>query len=217
MSTELVVLPLQTADGRPLVHKFYRQRGPTQGLLVTFPGAHYGVDGPLLYYPSLALLHAGWDTLAVTYGFQSAGGDLKARDLSGLLQECRQAVEGALAGRAYPRVALVGKSLGTGVVAHLCRDLPVLAGAQAAYLTPMLGTPFFDPAFAETRNPAFVALGTADRYYDAEALEQLRRRREFRLTVVEGADHSMNVPGDLEASLANMARVVRETVDFLLA
>ncbi len=212
-----MVLPLQTADGRPLVHKFYRQRGPTQGLLVTFPGAHYGVDGPLLYYPSLALRQAGWDTLAVTYGFQSAGADLKARDLSGLLQEYRQAVEQALAERAYPRIALLGKSLGTGVVARLCRDLPALAGARAAYLTPMLGTPFFDPAFAETSNPAFVALGTADRFYDPEALERLRAQRGFQLTPVEGADHSLNIPGDLEASIANMARVVRETVEFLLA
>ena len=73
MMYELANLDLKTADGRPLIHKFYRQSEMAEGLLLVFPGNHYGVDGPLLFYPSELLRDLGWDTLAVSYGFQTAG------------------------------------------------------------------------------------------------------------------------------------------------
>jgi hypothetical protein len=73
---ELVSLGLQASDGRPLMHKFYRQAGDPAGLLIAFPGNHYGMDGPLLYYPCELLQAAGWDTLALSCRFQTAGQEL---------------------------------------------------------------------------------------------------------------------------------------------
>jgi hypothetical protein len=211
----LVKLPLKTADGRPLMHKHYRQREDARGLLVGFPGGHYGVDGPLLYYPSELLQVEGWDSLVVTYGYVTAGGELSVETAPALLSECQGALKQVLAERDYPRVALVGKSLGAGVAAYLCRQVEELAEARAAYLTPVLGSPFFDDVFSETQQPAYVAIGTKDRYYDKQVLDDLKESRPFELTVVEGADHSMDVRGDLRASLGAVERVVGETVAFL--
>lgn len=214
---ELTSLGLQTADGRPLPHKFYRQANDPVGLLITFPGNHYGMDAPLLYYPCELLQASGWDTLALSYGFQSAGGELADEALPGLIGETTAAVRAALAVRSYPRVALLGKSLGAGLVAYLCGAEPDLAQARAAYLTPALGTPLFDPLMARTSQPALLAIGTADRFYDREVLDKLRAARPLELVRVGGADHSMNVPGDLEASLAALQQVVTATVEFLTA
>jgi hypothetical protein len=71
--SELFPLPLLTSNGEPQVHKYRRQAGRTEGLLVTFPGNHYGVDGPLLYYPRSHFEAVGWDTFGLTYGYQSGG------------------------------------------------------------------------------------------------------------------------------------------------
>ena len=212
---ELLTLDLITADGRPLVHKFYRHENDSDSLLVTFPGNHYGIDGPLLYYPSEQLRFEGWDTLAVSYGFQTARKEPFEEGLDGLLQECQFAVRAALESRDYSRVGLVGKSLGAAVVAHLCATDPDLAAVRSGYLTPALGTPFFDPLFKSTAQPAFVAVGTADRFYSADSMEALQSARPFELTLVEAADHSMNVPGDLSASLAAVERVVGDLHSFL--
>jgi hypothetical protein len=76
-------------------------------------------------------------------------------------------------------------------------------------------TPLFDPIFTRTIQPAYLALGTADRFYDPQALEALRAARPVTLTVIEGADHSLDVAGDLEASIRAMRRVTREVVEFL--
>jgi len=101
------------------------------------------------------------------------------------------------------------------VVALLCQTEPYLAEARAAYLTPPLGVPFFDPIFSQTNQPAYLVLGTRDRFYDPQMLESLQEARLFELTVIEGADHSMDVAGDLEASLNAVKRVIGEVVEFL--
>ena len=213
--SELVRLPLKTSDGFPLVHKFYRQEGEPHGLLVTFPGEKYGVDGPLLYYLSEMMWASGWDTLAVTYGFQLTMEPFSADVIPGLLQECRSAVEEALTQRAYPRIGLAGKSLGAGVVAYLCQSEPSLAESRAVFFTPALGTPLFDPILVEIHHPSYIATGTQDRFYDPEILDTLRTSRHFELTVVEGADHSMDILGDIENSMMAVKKIVVEVVDFL--
>ena len=215
MMHELVNLDLKTVDGRPLIHKFYQQSEMAKGLLIVFPGNHYGVDGPLLYYPSELLRDLGWDTLAVSYGFQTAGKGPFEEGLDVLLDECRSAAKAAMKIRDYPRVGLVGKSLGAAVVAQLCANDESFAAARAGYFTPALGTPFFDPLFIDTSQPAFVAVGTADRFYSSEVLEELQTKKPFTLALIEDADHSMNVSGDLAASTQSVRKVVEELLAFL--
>lgn len=213
--TELVRLPLTTADGRPLVHKFFRHREEAAGLLVVLPGNLYGVDGALLYYPSLILGRRGWDTLAVTYGFQSTMGEAWGDAVAATLAECQAALRAALADRSYPRIGLMGKSMGSSVAARLCSSEPRLASCRTAYLTPLVGSPLFDTLFSQTTQPAYLALGTADPLCDLAALEGIRSVRPFELTLIDNADHSLYVEGDLEASFAALRRVTSEVVAFL--
>ena len=109
----------------------------------------------------------------------------------------------------------MGKSLGAAVVAYLCQTESSLVNARAAYLTPPIGTPMFDPIFSQTKQMAYLATGSDDRFYDPKVLETLRVPHLFKVTVIQGADHSMDVPGDLEASLEAVKLVVGEIVEFL--
>jgi hypothetical protein len=213
---EIVRLALQTADDRPLMHKFYRHEKGAAGLLVTFPGDNYGVDGPLLYYPSKILRESGWDTIAVTYGYQTAMAEMSLETIPGLIEECRRAVDVALVTQDYPHIGMVGKSLGANIVAHLCQVEPALKDARAVFLTPPLGNPLFDSSFGVLKQQAYLAMGTADRFYNAERLEILKVTRPFELTLIEGADHSMDIEGELEASLDAVKRVVSEVVAMLI-
>lgn len=208
-------LPLKTKNGRPLVTKFYRHEDEPGGLLVTLPGNHYGVDGPLLHYPSKLLWQAGWDTLALTYGYQSAANEFGHDEVPDVLQECQITLQFLLSERSYPCLGLIGKSLGCFVIAQLCNTLEILATAKCVYLTPPIGTPFFDQIFPMTEQVAHLAVGTKDRFYSPQALEELQGTRSFSLTLVEGADHSMDVAGDLNASLEAVGKVTQDVVKFL--
>lgn len=212
----LVKLPFVASDGSPLIHKFYRQEDEPSGLLVTLPGNHYGVDGPLLYYPSELLCTAGWDTLALTYGYQKAGEEFHHDMVPSVVQECQVAIQLTISKRDYPRIGLVGKSLGAFVIAQLCSMEEGFEAIRCVYLTPPIGTPFFDPFFLQTAQPAHLAIGTKDRFYQSQALEDLQAKRAFGLTLIEGADHSMDVAGDLDASIEAVRRVTQDGVEFLL-
>ena len=164
-------LPLRMHDGRPLPHTFFE--GDGAGLLIIFPGLHYGPEGPLLYHLSKQLQGSGGDTL-------------------------------------------FGKSLGTIVLVQLCSGGVVPDKALVAQLTPPIGSPQFDSAFAATRQPTYIAIGTADSFYSEPALAELQARRPVLVRVVKGADHGMDVAGDLTASLRAVGQVVEDTAAFFL-
>jgi acetyl esterase/lipase len=213
---DLIRLPVQTSDGRPLMHKFYQQRNTPEGLIVLLPGGNYGADGPMLYYIGEMLQASGWDSLALTYGYQSRMEELSLETIPGLVGECIAALQHVLAEREYPRIGLAGKSIGASVAAHICQVEPACEAARLVLLNPPLGHPFFDSTFLETRQAAFLATGTADRFYDQGALEALHASRVFELCVIENADHSMDVVGDLEASVEAVKQVVGDAAQFLI-
>lgn len=208
-------LQLRAADGRALVHKYYRQDEAAQGMLVILPGNHYGIDGPLLYYPNIALREKGWDTFALVYGFQSAAETFAPDMIPSLIEETSAAIQTVLLEREYPRLGLVGKSLGALLAAQLCSTEDRLSTARVAYLTPPLGTPFFDQLLEQTKQRALLAIGTDDRFYSAGALEAIRSRRSLVLTLVEHADHSMNISGGIGASIEAVRKVSMNVVAFM--
>lgn len=209
-------LDLFTADGRPLMHSFYQQEGDSRGILITFPGSHYGMYGPLLYYPSLLLREHGWDTLALSYGFQTAMEDPFTGGMEGMLEECTAASLHAVGRRDYPEIALVGKSLGCVVIAQLANHERIFQKAKLAYLTPVLGLPWFETTVRETGRPAYLAMGTADRFYDQETLQALQQQVDLQVQLVEGADHSLNFPGDLRKTVQVLNEVVEGLYRFII-
>ena len=214
MAVSLGHLSIEGDEGHPVVNVYHRQDGAARGLLVCLPGQSYGVDGPLLYYTKRVLLARGWDTLGLTYGFQSTMSELSAEVLAACLVEAKALVRAGRAERPYPRVGLLGKSLGSSILAWLCRDQEDLASSPAAFLTPLLGTPMFDASFAAGSGPAYLGIGTLDRFYDPAALERLQAQRAFQLRVVVGQDHGFDFNGHLETSLRDLRTVIDDLVGF---
>jgi hypothetical protein len=215
MMTDLKKLDIKDSDSRPLVHKYYKHPGITKGLVVTLPGNHYGVDGPLLYYPSKLLSNRNWDTLAITYGYQSRGEEFSVGIIADILKECEVAIRSCFKEKEYGRIGLIGKSLGALIIAQLCGSVDELASARAVYLTPPINTPFFGQLFLQTSQSAYMGMGTGDRFYKKEILEDLQSDRDFGLTIIENADHSMDIEGDFEATIGELKKVVEEVVEFL--
>ena len=146
--TDPTYLDLLAEDGRPLRHKYLQQPDAPEGLVVLLPGDNYGVEGPLLYYTGQELWELGWDTLAITYGYQSAGLPFNPLMIADVLGETLRAIKRALAERGYTRLVLVGKSLGAALAALLCQQLYSPAWTVVVYLTPPIG-PIFNPVFLE--------------------------------------------------------------------
>jgi len=212
--SQFAPLPLKTHDGRPLPHAFFE--GDSAGLLIILPGLHYGPEGPVHYLLTKKLQASGWDTLGLTYGFQSAMRFPWTDHVAETLSESAAALRAAVDHRAYPRIGVVGKSLGSIILAQLCAQGSLPDGANVAHLTPPIGNAMFDSTFASARQPAYIAIGTADSFYREQALADLRSRRPTLVRVVKDADHGIDVPGDLEATLRAVGQVVEDTASFFL-
>jgi predicted alpha/beta-hydrolase family hydrolase len=212
--SRFVPLLLKTHDGHPLPHTFFE--GDGAGLLVILPGLHYSSDGPLLYLLAKQLQGAGWDTLGLMYGFQALMSFPWTEHVAETLSETTDAIRAAIDHRAYSRVAIAGKSLGSMLLAQLCAPGVVPEDARVAHLTPPIGNATFDAVFASTRQPAYIAIGTADSFYSGEAVASLKARRSTLIRIVEGADHGMDVPGNLAASLRAVGQVVHDVETFFL-
>lgn len=195
----------------PVPHKFHQWEEETRHVAIVFPGMGYTADMPLLYYPSRLLLEAGADLLTVDYAYNRP--DFTALSGPGreqwLFADVSAACRAALAQRPYQRVTLIGKSLGTLAMAHLLATEPGLEGARTVWLTPLLSN---DRVWTELRRagrPAVVAIGTADRFYDATRIAEARATPDVDAVVIDGADHSLELRGDVLGSLAALERVLR--------
>jgi predicted alpha/beta-hydrolase family hydrolase len=205
----ITALDLTGQNSEPIPNKFFRQHEPAAELAIVFPGLRYTCDMPLLYYTTRLLVKRGADVLQLhtDYNrpdFESASPIARAQWIGS------DALAGLQAGqsqRSYERLVLVGKSIGTLAMGFL------LAGGTAPlaatiWLTPLLHQPLLVQAACLCTGPALFAVGEADSTYDANAIHQIQQATRAQVVVLEGANHSLEVPGDLKRSIQHLGTVM---------
>lgn len=206
-------------DGQPVPNRFLHPESAIDRLAVLLPGFGYTLDMPLFYYAEHLLLERGWDVLRVEYAygrlpaFRSAPDDERARWLR---EDTSAAYRAGLARRAYSRVALIGKSLGTLAMGHLLTSADRPSGeVRAIWLTPLLREEWLRARIERHAGPSLFVIGTADPHYDEGILDGLLAATGGEAVVVEGADHGMDVPGGPVASVRAVERAVAAMQRFL--
>ena len=201
---------------QPVTNRFYRPDQAAVRLGIVLPGLGYNCDMPLLYYPTKLLLARGADVLQLrpdynTLEFQSLPGEERARRAGA---DALAALRVGLAQRDYAQVILVGKSIGTMALAHLVSTEARLANAVTVWLTPVFRGRRVVEAAMQLEGPALFVAGTADNIFDAEAMSKVREATGADVLIVEGADHSMEIPGDVLRSLGVQDQVIHAIAEF---
>jgi predicted alpha/beta-hydrolase family hydrolase len=202
----------------PVPDTFLWQEKEARQVAIVLPGIGYTCHMPLLYYPSQVLLALGMDVLWVEYNYirrpdYRALSD--AEQKRWLFTDVTAACQIALAQRYYEQVALIGKSLGTTAISGLLAADATLAQSRDVWLTPVLRNDMVR-AQIKTRPRALVVMGTADPFYDPAYLAELQATTRNEVVVVEGADHSMEIQGDVWQSLKALERVTRAVQAFMM-
>lgn len=202
--------------GQPVPNSLIRQDGEADHLALLFPGIRYTAAMPLLHYSGRVLLALGADVVRVEYAygwsqeFAAASEDETDRWIAA---DARAAAEAALAQRAYRRVTLVGKSIGTLAMGHLLA-LPALQAAACVWLTPLLQYEGLRAQIKRGKQRSLFVIGTADRGYDPLTLSEAVEATGGQSLVVEGADHSLELPGSISHSLDVLKQVVQAVEAF---
>ena len=202
----------------PVPNTFLRQDEAAREIAIVLPGVGYTCHMPLLYYPSQVLLALGMDVLWVEYNYirrpdYRALSDAEQKQW--LFADVTAACQAALAQRSYQQVTLVGKSLGTVAMSHLLATDARFAQSRRVWLTPVLRN---DEVLAQIRHSgprALVAIGTADPFYDPAYLGDLQAAAKSKVVVVDGADHGLEIAGNVWQSLQILERVTRAIQAFV--
>lgn len=210
-------LPITGYGGESVPNEFLRQEGGADHLAVLLPGFAYGCDMPLFYYAENLLLDAGADVLRVEYAYHRRPGFRElpeAEQLAWLLADASAACRAGLIQRPYQAVTLVGKSLGTLAMGHLLTNEAWPGHVRAVWLTPLLRDDRLREQMHRFGGASLVAIGTDDTHHDPASLAGLTAAG-WEAVVVEGADHSLDIPGDVVASVRAVERVVAAVGSFL--
>jgi len=166
--------------------------------VVLLPGARYPTRAPLLWFVREVAVSRGYGVLEVL-DEPPVGADPFAW--------VRDRAQRALEHRPTELDVLVGKSLSSDL-AGLAAD----RGLPAIFLTPLLDRPEIVAALGRTPRPTLLVGGTADPTWRPELLPDNVMLDRLEL---DGLDHSLQLPGDPQASLHALRRVVKKADRFL--
>ncbi len=190
----------------------HRQKNGTGKLALVFPGFAYTCQMPLLYYSAVALRDNGYDVVMAEtdYAGREDFQGLSARERLELIRDDARAVySDAFSLMNYDRLILIGKSIGTIAIASLLQD--ALEGRRLAtvWLTPLLHNAEVIKAI---RNSAvrgmLLAIGTKDSEYVKQTLDSIVVGPGSTVLEIENADHSLEIRGDMKASLTAMGQLL---------
>jgi pimeloyl-ACP methyl ester carboxylesterase len=193
-----------------------RQKGPAPTLAVVYPGLNYTCDMPLLYYPARLLVEHGADVLQVhaDYTLPAFQSRERVEQVAWLGQDAQGAVQAGMKQRTYERLILIGKSIGTLSLAYLVTQ-GGYATATTIWLTPLLRQPWLAQAATQCRGPALFVAGGGDSTYDPATLARIQQASGAKTLILEDANHSLEIPGQLHQSLAWMSEYIQEIERFL--
>jgi hypothetical protein len=169
--------------------------------VILLPGRFYPTRAPALWFAREAAMAIGWSALEVR------GEPGEQDDELGWERRCANAAIEAAAGAGANQIVVIGKSLASLLAGEIAdRDLP------AVWLTPLLTEPSAIEGLARTRRPVLLAGGEADPTWRLDAVPA---DRPIEVLDLHGVDHSVQVPGDVIASLSALGRLTEGIIRFL--
>jgi hypothetical protein len=195
---------------------FNTQPNPTGHLGIILPGYRYSVDMAPLYYAGRILLDRGADLLRIEYAYYRTPflKQPEREQSKWISSDVFAACNTGLSYRSYEKITLVGKSLGTMAMGHLLSDSR-FQQATCVWLTPLLPVEWLTARIEQIHPRSLFMIGTADKFYRPDILRQLELVTKGNSLVIEGANHGLEIPGDIPKSLTALSQMVQAVQEFL--
>jgi hypothetical protein len=212
-AVEITTISIRGYGGRSVPNRLFRQAG-AQRLALILPGLRYTCDMPLLFYPARLMLQRGAAVLQVHSDYTQAAYQSASRSEQAhwLAEDTQAAYQAGLAAGDFRELILIGKSIGTLALASL-----VAGGVEAPsiWLTPLLRQSRLVEAALQQKGPALFIGSSSDPTFDPAQMQHIQDAGKGEGLVFPGADHSLEIPGDVLTSLGIMRQVVERIQAFL--
>ena len=211
-------LPILGFGGESIPNQYLLQADAPFDLTIFLPGMGYSCDMPLFYYIQNLQEVAGSDLLRVeyNYGFRPEFRALPFEEqLRRIVFDAGTAISLARSQRAYQKITIVGKSLGTLAIAHLLEaNLLDDSFSQILWLTPVLHDETVIRQMKRFRGRSLMAIGTDDPADDAQKVSELCALPGMSAVVVDRADHGFDVDANVIGSIQAVEQAMHAVARF---
>lgn len=191
-------------------YTWIRNEKPSKNICIMLPGLGYSTERPIFYYATGMCLNDNVDVLHINYNFAKNEHFKKLGDVdqeSWMYEDVKAVVEEVLKDTDYDQWILLSKSIGTVPMAMEWTQRNFIPNAVGIWLTPLVKVDSVYHAIKETKLPSLCVIGNQDHHFIEEQFSSLKDNDLVRTVVIPMADHSLEVPGDISATI-NAARIV---------
>jgi hypothetical protein len=212
---ELSSLDIVGYKNQPVPNTFIASPNPTRHLGIILPGYRYPAEMAPLHYAGRVMLEQGADVLRVDYAYNRTDFTKQSENKQDewISTDVFAACGTGLSQRSYKKITLAGKSLGTIAMGHLLAD-ERFQKAACIWLTPILTVEWLRSRIEQFRPRSLFIIGTEDQFYKPDHLKHLEAVTNGRAVVIEGVDHSLEIPGDIQKSLRALNQMVEAFQEF---
>lgn len=213
------ILDIKGYKGRPLKNRFFQQSAETKKVALVFPGMAYNSMMPLLHYSVQAIIASGINVLTVDYDYSNNPEFIKQSvrtRADWLIGDVEAALQFITKKENQEVVCLTGKSLGTLALGHLLETHENLRDVKTVWLTPLIKNPELMEQMLSYMKDAVLVIGTKDSHYDSDIIDRLNISTQLSGIVIEGANHSLEIEGDVIKSLRVLMQIVTILQQFLM-
>ena len=179
-------------------------------LVIILPGGRYTNFAPLLYYAYNASLQAGYDVLAIEYGFQKTDQNIIFDQITfnNTINETREAIEKCIIKKKYKKLLFIGKCIGTFIQNSLINEFRNYE-QKHVFLTPW-------PECIESilASDSMVIVGTDDNAFKEEHISKIKDAENVKVQIIEKANHDLE-KDDFRESLRVLYEVTECIYDFI--
>lgn len=205
-------------DGASIPNTYFKLKTTSEKSAIVFPGRGYTSQGPLLHYTISLLLQNRINVLSVDYQYfnkreyETLDSEEKRK---WLFYDVEEAFKTFVDFMSSDIDIMVGKSLGSLAMGNLLDRFTAARKATSIWYTPLLKQEELTRQIHKHHPRSLFVIGTQDPHYDDTILKAVRNSTRGKSLVIENANHSMEVPGDVEDSINVIIKVVDTIRHFL--
>jgi hypothetical protein len=175
---------------------------------------------PLFHYATGICLNENVDVLHINYNFTK--NDYfekltKPEQEWWMYDDVKAVVDVVLKNTVYKQCFYLSKSIGTIPMAMEWTQKNLVHNAFGIWLTPLLNEDKVYSALLNTELPSLCVIGNQDHHFNGERLSSLKNNHLVSTVVIPKADHSLEIKGDILATIEAVKEVIFGMQEFIIS
>ncbi|MFP7298761.1 alpha/beta family hydrolase [Neobacillus niacini] len=215
---ELIENKVIRNDYSTIPYLWIRSKKQNKRICIMLPGLGYTTQRPLFHYATNLLTDNGVDVLHINYHFtknKHFANLNEAEQEQWMYNDVEAVVSEILNTSNYEQCFLLSKSIGSIPMAMEWKERNFIQNPIGIWLTPLLKEDLVFETLLKTDIPSICIIGNQDHHYIGERVSLLENNSLIRMSVIPNADHSLEVNGDVSATIDAMKVIMKRIDEFI--